>query len=134
MAKLLADSSALLALVDRDDRHHVAARAFVSSQPRHRFVLTELIVAEVATRLRARSNAESAVGFARSLVEAGGRYDVILLDADLLRVALDRMLQLRDKRLSLTDCASFELMDRLRLQAAFSFDRDFRDCGYAMVP
>jgi predicted nucleic acid-binding protein len=39
-----------------------------------------------------------------------------------------------DKRLSLIDCASFEIMDRLGLAAAFSFDRDFRDCGYRMVP
>jgi predicted nucleic acid-binding protein len=39
-----------------------------------------------------------------------------------------------DKRLSLTDCASFELMARLRLDSAFSFDRDFRDCGFQMVP
>jgi hypothetical protein len=27
-----------------------------------------------------------------------------------------------------------QLMDPLRLRAAFAFDRDVRDCGYAMVP
>ena len=134
MAKLLADSSALLALVDRDDRHHATARAFLSRQPRHRFVVSELIVAEVATRLRARGDADRAVRFANSLLEPGGRYDVVLIDIELLRAALDRMLRLRDKRLSLTDCASFELIDRLRLSGAFTFDRDFRDCGYEMVP
>ncbi len=36
-----------------------------------------------------------------------------------------------DKHLSLTDCASFEIMRR---STAFSFDRDFRDCGFEMVP
>jgi uncharacterized protein len=133
MAKLLADSSALLALVDRDDRHHARAREFLREQPGHRFVVTELIVAEVATRLRARGDAERAVGLARSLL-AGGRYEVIFVDAELFSAALARMLQLRDKRLSLADCASFELIDRLRLRAAFTFDRDFRDCGYPMLP
>jgi predicted nucleic acid-binding protein len=44
------------------------------------------------------------------------------------------MARFSDKRLSLTDCASFELMERLRLEAAFTFDRDFRDCGLRMVP
>jgi len=27
-----------------------------------------------------------------------------------------------------------ELMDRFGLTTAFSFDRDFRDCGYQMLP
>ena len=37
-------------------------------------------------------------------------------------------------QLSLTDCVSFELIDRFGLTTAFSFDRDFRDCGYQMLP
>jgi predicted nucleic acid-binding protein len=44
------------------------------------------------------------------------------------------MAQFSDKRLSLTDCASFELMHRLGIDTAFTFDRDFRDCGFRMVP
>ena len=51
-----------------------------------------------------------------------------------MTAALTRMEQFHDKRLSLTDCVSFELMDRFRLPAAFTFDRDFRDCGYRMLP
>jgi predicted nucleic acid-binding protein len=39
-----------------------------------------------------------------------------------------------DKALSLTDCVSFEVVDRLALPTAFTFDRDFLDCGYRMVP
>jgi predicted nucleic acid-binding protein len=133
MAKLLADSSAFLALTDRDDRHHPSAVDFVRRNPSHRFVLTELIVAEVATRVRARADAARATALGASLL-GGGRYELVLADVELLRAALGRMLQLADKRLSLTDCASFELMDRLGLRTAFTFDRDFRDCGYQMVP
>src|SRR6185503_8436456 len=33
-----------------------------------------------------------------------------------------------DKRLSLGDCASFEMVDRVGIETAFTFDRDFRDC------
>jgi hypothetical protein len=133
MTKLLADSSALMALAVRADQHHRAATEFVRLNPRLTFVVTELIVAEVATRVRARADAARAVGLAASLLE-GGRHELVLLDVDLLRAALDRMLRLADKRLSLTDCASFELMDRLGIRRAFTFDHDFRDCGYQMVP
>ena len=57
-----------------------------------------------------------------------------MLDEDLLREALEQMTRFADKRLSLTDCASFALMERLGLAAVFSFDSDFRNCGYQMVP
>jgi predicted nucleic acid-binding protein len=131
--KLLADTSALLALVLRDDACHEAAAAFARGSPKARYVVTEMIIGEVATRLRARSTAERAVGVVRELLRSR-RYELLLIDADLLRGALTQMAHFQDKRLSLTDCASFEVMQRLGLEAAFSFDHDFRDCGFRMVP
>jgi uncharacterized protein len=131
--KLLADTSALLALAFRDDPNHAVAAAFARQNAQARFLLTELIFAEVVTRLRARTGPERAVAAGRSLLESR-RYEVLFVDADILAGALARMNRFADERLSLTDCASFELMDRLGLAAAFSFDRDFRDCGYRMVP
>ena len=131
--KVLVDTSALLALAFPDDRHHQAAVAFVRGHPQARLVLTELILAEVATRIRARAGAPRAVAVARSLFDSR-RYELLFVDADLVRAALDLMARFSDKRLSLTDCTSFELMDRLGLDSAFAFDTDFRNCGYRMVP
>jgi predicted nucleic acid-binding protein len=131
--KLLVDTSALLALVLRDDQNHAAAAAFVAATPKARFVLTELILAEVVTRVRARAGAARAVALSDSLLRSQ-RYQLIFLDEEMVRGALARMGRFADKRLSLTDCASFETMERLGLSEAFSFDRDFRDCGFRMVP
>ena len=131
--KLLVDTSALLALTFRDDHNHEAAAAFVRAHPHARLVLTELILSEVATRVRARAGAERAVAVARSLFESR-RYELLFVDPDIVRGGLDLMARFSDKRLSLTDCTSFALMDRLGLESAFAFDTDFRDCGYRMVP
>ncbi len=131
--KLLADTSALLALVLADDSHHEAAKRFVRKNPQARFVMTELILNEVVTRVRTRADAARAVAFADDVLRSR-RYDVVFVDAELLRGALAQMRRLADKRLSLTDCASFELMERLGLDGAFTFDRDFRDCGYRILP
>ena len=131
--KLLVDTSALLALVLRDDRCHGAAAGFVRANPQARYVLTELILAETATRLRARRTAVESAGVVADLL-ASRRYELIFLDGELLRGALEQMRRFADKRLSLTDCASFEVMERLGLETAFTFDRDFRDCGFRMVP
>ena len=131
--KLLADTSALLALVLRDDRCHAAAAAFVRTNHRARFVFTELILAETATRLRAFGGAARSVAVVGDLL-ASRRYELIFLDVELLKGALAQMRRFADKRLSLTDCASFEVIGRLGLDGAFTFDRDFRDCGFRMLP
>ncbi len=131
--KHLADTSALLALLFRDDRNHRAARRFIEESPQARFVLTDLILSEVVTRLRARAGAGRAAAAGRDLL-ASARFEVLFVDAEIVRGALGRMERFGHKRLSLADCASFEVMDRLGIASAYSFDRDFRDCGFRMVP
>ena len=131
--KLFVDTSALLALAVPRDRHHREALDFLRSHAHARFVLTELVVSELATRLRALAGARRASAVASSLFESQ-RYEVIFTDTELLRAGLERMGRLADKELSLTDCVSFELMDRLALPSAFTFDHDFRDCGFGMLP
>lgn len=131
--KMLVDTSAILALVLRDDRHHARAAAFVRAHPEARFVWTELILGEVATRLRARSGAAGAVGVVRELLRSR-RDELLLADSDILDAALEHMARFHQRRLSLTDCASFEVMRRLKLSAAFAFDDAFVACGFRMVP
>ncbi len=131
--KLLADTSALLALYLRDDRNHRAAAEFVRQNERARFLMTDLVLSETVTRLRARASAERAVAVAEDLLRSR-RYEVVFVDARIVAGALRRMTRFADKRLSLADCASFEVMEELALATAFTFDRDFRDCGYQMVP
>lgn len=131
--KLLVDTSALLALFLPDERNHKKAADFGRRRPESRFVLTELILGELATRLRVRAGADRAVDVARDVLNSS-RYQLVFADPELLSGGLAKMARFSDKRLSLTDCVSFELMEKLGLPAAFTFDRDFRDCGYETVP
>ena len=130
---MLADTGALLALTLRRDQHHARAAAFARQHPEARFVLTDLVLTETVTLLRARAGAQFAARAGRSLL-AGRRYEVLFVDPPLVSSGLARLEQFADTTLSLTDCVSFEVMDRLGLTAAFAFDRDFRDCGYRTVP
>jgi uncharacterized protein len=130
---MLADTGGLLAIHARPDQHHARAAAFLRKNREARFVLTDLILAELVTRLRPRIGAVEAVAAGRSYL-VSDRYQVLFVDAPLLTSGFARMEQFADKRLSLTDCVSLEVMDRLGLTTAFTFDSDFRDCGYTMVP
>lgn len=131
--RLLADTSALLALFLSDEKNHRAAARFLHENPRARFVLTELVFSELVTHLRSRVGAPKAVATANKLLESQ-RFELLFVDIVLLGEALKRLERYRDKRLSLTDCASFATIERLKLDAAFAFDADFRDCGFPMVP
>lgn len=131
--KMLADTSALLAVMLREDAHHEEAARFVRSHPATRFVLTDLVLSEVATRLRARAGATRAVGIVRELLRSR-RHELVFIDSAILDGALERMQRFADKRLSLADCASMELVEKLQLAGAFTFDRDFRDCGVRSFP
>jgi predicted nucleic acid-binding protein len=44
------------------------------------------------------------------------------------------MLAAGRKRISLVDWASFGLMRRLRIDTAFTFDRDFAGQGFELIP
>ncbi len=131
--KLFADTSALLALVMRNDQYHREAVRFLKGNPKMRFVLTDLILVELVTLVRARSNAARAVAIADDVLRSR-RFEVVFVDSELMSGALKQMTRFSDKQLSLTDCASFETMTRLGMNSAFSFDRHFRECGFEMSP
>ena len=130
--KLLADTGALLALFNRKDDYHERAAAFVASG-RARFVLTELILSETVTRLRARSDAATAANVGVTLLNSR-RYEVLVVDTPLLESGISNLRKFSDKRLSLVDAVSFAVIRSLALDGAFTFDRDFRDCGFETFP
>ena len=131
--KLLADTGALLALLNPRDEYHEAASGFVRTAARTRFVLTELILGETVTRLRARSDAARAADVGTALLSSR-RYEVLFIDAPLVEAGLANLRAYADKRLSLADAVSFAVIQSLALDGAFTFDRDFRDCGFAAFP
>ena len=63
--KLLADTGALLALFNPRDNLHQRARKFAQAAAGTRFVVTELILSETVTRLRARTDAATPLTSAR---------------------------------------------------------------------
>lgn len=131
--KLLADTGALLALFNPRDEFHKPASRFVRQSPSIRFVVTELIVSETVTRLRVRTDAVHAADVGAALMKST-RYEVLFVDAPLFEAGLADLRRFADKRLSLVDAVSFAVIRSLALDGSFTFDRDFRDCGFRVYP
>lgn len=125
------DTSAILALLDADESRHAEA---VSTWERlaardTRLVTTNYVIVETI----AVAQRHLGVGAVRALVQdVLPAIDVVYVDAELHEAAISALVTAARRQLSLVDCASFAVMRRDRLHAAFAFDRHFAELGYGL--
>ena len=68
------------------------------------------------------------------MVAASRRVRHESIDRDRAERARAIFFRYRDKDFSFTDCTSFAIMRELRLRAALTTDRHFRQAGFDLVP
>ena len=123
---VLWDSSAILALIDRDDRNHESAVEIGSSLARDKrpAVVTNYIEVEAHALLLRRVGRVVA---SRWLLTAA----LPVLEAHRREVEAARSLigRFSDKDWSLCDAISFALMQKRSIRTAFSFDHHFGQWG-----
>ena len=131
MRVVFADSGYWIALLDNQDALHAHAFAFRGQPIVDNMVTTDMVMVEVLNfvssngaymRLRAVEWAESLRG--RSNVE------VVRLTEEQLWAAVERYASRSDQRWSLTDCASFLVMEERGITEALAYDRDFEQAGF----
>jgi uncharacterized protein len=130
MARVLVDTSAIYALIDRGDRNHGAARAGLDRLRKRRDepVVTNFIVAECHALLLARVGPD----IARRWVSASA-WPVERSSADDEESAKEIIMTHTDKSYSYTDAVSFAVMKRLRIRTALAFDRHFVQYGIELA-
>jgi predicted nucleic acid-binding protein len=126
------DTSGWFALVDRDERRHEQVKALFL---RHRTELTttNLVVHETLTLLRYRLGWEAARSFGEAVRRTRMTRQVAVTPVDEDQ-GWAIFLRYRDHRLSFTDCTSFAVMRRLKLDVAVTLDDDFRSFGLTCMP
>lgn len=124
---LFVDTSAWYALLDRNDRNHVAAVRFVQ-QSALPFVTSTYILDETVTLLKRHLGHATAARFGDRLwSEEVARLVRVSSEDELRAWAIFRRYD--DKGFSYTDGTSFALMERLQLDSAFAFDAHFEQYG-----
>jgi predicted nucleic acid-binding protein len=131
--RAFADTSALYAVLDRDDAQHAAAahrwRTLLDSDVA--LVTSNYVALETVALCQHRLGVAAVAALVTDLLP------VVTLEwvtAEDHRAALAALLTAARRDLSLVDCTSFELMRRLGLRDAFAFDRHFAEQGYTVVP
>lgn len=129
---LFVDTSALYALVDRDDRYHVRAAAIWRErlEAHERLLTTNYVVVEASALIQQRLDIGALQTFTLDLLPA---VETVWISEEEHRAAVSACLTAGRRGLSLVDCASFEVMRRAGVRHAFAFDPDFEAAGFELV-
>lgn len=123
------DTSAVFAFLDGgDENHEAAAAAWRALENRKETLVThDSVILETAALLQRRLGTDAVRDFLESIVPL---LSIVWIDEDLFRTAAAALLTAGKRRLSLVDCASFEVMRRTGVRDYFAFDPHFKDMGF----
>lgn len=135
MRKVFVDTSAFVALRNRAEHEHQAARTALSELVAERALLltSNYVFAETYTALLIRAGRREAIEWGRRL-RASEAIELVRIDEPVEEDAWSLLETHADKQWSYVDATSFALMERSRTVTAFAFDRHFAQRGLAVLP
>ncbi|HVA88447.1 MAG TPA: PIN domain-containing protein [Chloroflexota bacterium] len=130
---IFADTSALYALLAAQDPSHPAARdAWSSIQARRDTLITSsYVLLETVSLIQRRLGMQAARDFHAAFVPV---LMVSWVDSQRHTRAMDALLVVGRRDLSLVDCVSFDVMRVMNVDKAFAFDDHFTQQGFTCIP
>jgi predicted nucleic acid-binding protein len=131
MKRIFADTSYWIALLNPHDELHARAVAAAQSYSNDQMVTSEMVLVEFLNGFcdrgpRLRAAASKAV---KTLLSSPN-VTVVPQASDQFEGALRRFEERIDKHWSLTDCASFLIMEAEGIESALTHDRHFTQAGF----
>ena len=123
------DTSALLALLDRDDLHHKTAAAIWRRllHESSSLVSSNYIVIETAALTQRRLGMAALRAVVEDILPV---LELIWVDKATHERAVEALLEKNRRKVSLVDCTSFEVMRLQGCTQVFCFDRHFAEEGF----
>ena len=132
---IFVDSSAWIALADKDDSHHKeAASSYPSIFKNHRTLITSnLVIAETYIVLLKELTHEVAIEFLER-IKASPRILKICSNENIETEAEGILAKYSDQDFSYADAVSFVIMKRQKIRKSFCFDKHFVTAGFTSIP
>jgi predicted nucleic acid-binding protein len=134
MRVVFADTVYWVAITNPRDALHIAAIKMGSQLGEHRFVTSEMVLVEVLNALSGDGDHLrcAAADLAQEIID-DPTIELVPQTAQLFRTALALYRDRPDKTWSLTDCASFLIMEQRQITEALTHDRHFEQRGYSAL-
>lgn len=132
---LFIDSSAWIALADKDDLHHKeAASSYPSFFKNYKTLVTSnLVIAETYIVLLKELGHKAAIEFLER-IKASPRILKICSNENIETEAEGILVKYTDQDFSYADTVSFVIMKRQKIRKAFCFDKHFLTAGFTNIP
>ena len=134
MRTVFADSGYWVALLYPRDQHHATATAVAAGLGQVSIVTTQMVLTEAFNAM-----AKSGEGGRRLVaqlvedLENDPDVEVIPQTEAQFRASVERYAMRSDQSWSLTDCASFLVMEERGMAEALAYDRDFEQAGFVAL-
>jgi predicted nucleic acid-binding protein len=132
MKRIFADTSYWIALVNPRDQLHEKAISVTKQLASVTVLTTEMVLVELLNSF-SDSPFRAAVGGMVAKLRQGQNLRIVPQTPAQFESALRRYQRAADKSWSLTDCASFEVMDAESIEVALTYDRHFAQAGFEML-
>lgn len=131
--RIFIDTSAWVALVRAADDKHEKARDIVNEAivAKARLYVTNFVIAEIHAFLVSRASIPIATRFLMETSQT--TFNIVRVTPDDEETSKRIILKFSDKDFSFTDGTSFAVMDRLKIDTAFTFDRHFSQYGFNVL-
>jgi predicted nucleic acid-binding protein len=130
--RVFVDTSALMAVLNADDSNHPRANATWQRELESdtSFISSNYVLLETTALLQHRLGVQAVRVFEQDVVPA---FDVEWVEREDHRAGVSAVLSAGQRKLSLVDCISFELMRKLAIDTCFTFDRHFEKQGFTLL-
>jgi uncharacterized protein len=130
MRQVFADTSYWIALVNPRDQIHAKAVSITKQLTSVKILTSEMVLTEVLNSFSDAGPLRHAVGGMVQRLRTTRDVIIVPQTSEQFGSALRRYKQAADKSWSLTDCASFQVMEAEQIQAALTHDQHFTQAGF----
>jgi predicted nucleic acid-binding protein len=129
---IFVDTSALIAYLDAGDDFNEKAVEYYLNLLKNDCMLitTNYIILEAIIILKKRFGLEAVSSFNNNITPS---LKIYWIDEEIHEVGVNNLVMVNRKKVSLVDYTSFEVMKRLNIEKAFSFDNHFKSFGFKLV-